>query len=55
MAYAESYDLDQLEVGNRNYHSQLAESLLSNLGYEDAVDFCVSNEWTGVLTHLMAH
>lgn len=42
-----------VQHGNTIYQAQLHESLLASMGREDAIDFCVSNEWIGVLEHLL--
>ena len=41
------------DFGNRTYQAELAQSLLAHMDPEDAIDFCVSNEWGGVLEHML--
>ena len=43
---AEPMDYDRC---NETYQAELAQSLLSGLEHEEAIDFCISNEWYGVL------
>lgn len=42
------------DFGNRNCQAELARCLLANMDPEDAIDFCVSNDWGGVLEHLVS-
>ena len=38
----------------REYHRELAVSLLKSLGFEDAVDYALRNQWQGVLAQLLS-
>ena len=38
-----------------NYQRQLAESLVNNVGIEEAVYFAIQNHWDGVLAYLPKH
>ncbi len=42
-----------VQHGNRVYKAQLHDALLASMGREDAIDFCVSNEWIGILEQLL--
>ncbi|MEE9317440.1 MAG: hypothetical protein V3U48_04020 [Rhodospirillales bacterium] len=35
-----------------NYQRQLAESLINNVGIDEAVYFAIQNNWDGVLAHM---
>ncbi len=35
-----------------NYQRQLAESLINNVGIEEAVYFALQNNWNGVLAYM---
>ncbi len=37
----------------REYHRALAVSLLKSVGFEDAVDYALRNQWQGVLAQLL--
>lgn len=41
------------DFANASYQAELARSLLAAMDLEDAIDFCVGNEWFGVLEHLL--
>ena len=43
-----------IDHGNREYRDRLAQSLLSNMSHEEAIDLCVTNEWLTVLNDIMA-
>ena len=36
----------------QDYHRELAASLMVSVGYEDAVEWALSNQWEGVLRQL---
>ena len=38
----------------REYHRALAVSLLKSVGFEDAVDCALRNQWQGVLAQLLS-
>ena len=38
---------------DRNYQCELAQSLVSGLGYHGAIDECLRNGWEGVLAALL--
>ena len=38
---------------DRNYQYELAQSLVSGLGYHGAIDECLRNGWEGVLAALL--
>lgn len=40
-------------IDNRPYQSQFADGLLACMERDDAIDFCVANEWMGVLDQLL--
>lgn len=40
-------------VDNMAYQAALGESLLASMDRANAIDFCVSNEWVGVLERLL--
>ncbi len=40
-------------VDNKAYQAALGESLLASMDREDAIDFCINNEWVGVLARLL--
>ena len=42
-----------VQHGNKVYQAQLREALLASMDREDAIDFCISNEWIGVLEQLL--
>ena len=44
---------DWIDHGNREYRDQLAQSLLSSMSHEEAIDLCVTNEWMSVLHEIM--
>ncbi len=44
---------EEIAIANRAYQGDLAQSLLANMDHDKAIDFCVSNEWGGVLEALM--
>ncbi|MHA1564640.1 MAG: hypothetical protein ACTSX7_04945 [Alphaproteobacteria bacterium] len=44
---------EDIAHSNRAYQGGLAQSLLANMDHDEAIDFCVSNEWGGVLEALM--
>ncbi len=35
-----------------DYHRELAASLMVSIGYEDAVEWALANQWEGVLEQL---
>lgn len=39
---------------DREYHRLLAESLMKSVGFEDAIDYALRNEWQGVLAELLS-
>ena len=39
--------------GNKIYQARMSETLLACMDREDAIDFCISNEWIGVLDQLL--
>ncbi len=45
---------DRIEHGNRQYRDSLAQSLLSSMSHEEAIDLCVSNEWPTILNDILA-
>ncbi len=45
---------ERIDNGNREYRDRLAQSLLSSMSHEEAIDLCVTNEWLGILNDLMA-
>jgi hypothetical protein len=36
----------------QDYHRELAASLMVSIGYEDAVEWALANQWQGVLEQL---
>ena len=44
---------EDIAYSNRAYQGGLAQSLLANMDHDEAIDFCVSNEWGGVLEAIM--
>ncbi len=46
---------DSIDVGNRNYQRQIAESLIGNMGMERAVYACQANGWDGVLENVLCY
>ncbi len=43
-----------IEHGNREYRDTIAQSLLSSMSHEEAMDLCVSNEWLTILNDILA-
>ncbi len=41
--------------GQINYQRQLAESLITTVGIEEAVYFALQNNWDGVLAYMPKH
>ena len=44
-----TYTREQESWDNAHYQEQMAESLLASMDHADAVLFCMSNRWDGVL------
>ena len=38
----------------REYHRALAESLMKSVGFDDAIDYALRNQWQGVLAQLLS-
>ena len=38
----------------REYHRELAVSLMKSIGFDDAVDYALRNQWQGVLAQLLS-
>lgn len=45
---------EEIAYTNRAYQGSLAQSLLDSMDHDDAIDFCVTNAWGGVLDILMS-
>ncbi|MBC8339061.1 MAG: hypothetical protein H8E39_10265 [Alphaproteobacteria bacterium] len=37
----------------QDYHRELADSLMKSIGYEDAIEWALGNQWEGVLEQLL--
>ncbi len=48
-----SYSEHTAQYDNKPYQVNLAHSLLGTMDRQDAIDFCVQNEWLGVLETLL--
>ena len=43
-----------IDDGNRDYRHKLANSLLTNMSQEDAIDMCVENGWMDMLNDVIS-
>ena len=40
-------------IGNHTYQHQIAVNLVQSLGMDDAIDFCIQNDWNETLSVIL--